>query len=264
MQAAADVEVAPPVRYVDPDAGVVILPFIDQRPISDHPGGPEGIVTEVAGLLRRLHATPTFATHGDHMDNLDRTLGYLERSGRVGPGLLARHREGFERLRAAYPWRPETFVSAHNDPNQFNLLYDGQRIWLIDWETASRNDPFIDLATAASHLAPTPELRDQLLESWAGRAIDDRDRARLAMMGWLVQLFAGTILLTIVVDPAVPTHTDLTPLAMDAFAAGIAAGELVAGRPDTTHAFAKIALGGFLDGVDGPDFRWAADALVEA
>ena len=66
---------------------------------------------------------------------------------------------GFERVRAAYPWQPDTFVSGHNDPNQFNVLYDGDRLWLIDWETAYRNDPYVDLATLCSALAPTPAPR---------------------------------------------------------------------------------------------------------
>lgn len=254
MQIAADAGVAPPIRFVDDAAGVVVLPFIEQRPLTDHPGGAEGAAAEVAGLLRRLHDAPTFAAHGDHLENLGRLVGFLGGSGRVGPGLLDRHREGFERIRAAYPWQPETFVSAHNDPNQFNLLYDGDRVWLIDWETASRNDPFIDLATACSHLAPTDELRDHVLGTYLGRPPGAVDRARLSIMGSLVQLFAGCILLTIVVDPTVLTHSDLTPLPLAEFGAAIERGDLVPGTPRATHAFAKIMLGSFLDTLATPAF----------
>jgi aminoglycoside phosphotransferase (APT) family kinase protein len=247
MQVAAEVGVAPPIRFVDAGAGVVVLPFIQQRPITDHPGGPAGAAEEVADLLARLHATDPFPAHGDHLENLGRVLGFLTATGRVSTGLLDRHREALERIRAAYPWDPSSFVSAHNDPNQFNLLYDGARIWLIDWETASRNDPFIDLATACSHLAPTDELRALVLRVGLRREPGPVDHARLALMGWLVQLFAGSLLLTIVVDPATPIHTDLTPMSWEEFGAGIAAGDLVAGTPGTTHAFAKLMLGSFVD-----------------
>ena len=231
MQIAAEAGVAPPIRFVDATAGAVVLPFVGQRPITDHPGGPAGVATDMADLLLRLHATPTFPPRGDHLENLGRLLDHLTASGRVAPGLLDRHREAFEQIRAAYPWHPETFVSAHNDPNQFNVLYDGDRLWLIDWETASRNDPFLDLATACTHVAPTDELRDLVLRTWLGHEPDDRDRAKLALMGALVQLFAGCILLTVVVDPNVDTHADLTAMSIADFQAGIASGELQIGHP---------------------------------
>jgi Ser/Thr protein kinase RdoA (MazF antagonist) len=262
MQVAVDAGVAPPIRFVDAAAGVVVLPFIDQRPITEHPGGPVGVATEMADLLARLHATPSFPARGDHLDNLDRLLGHLTTSGRVAPGLLDRHREVFDRIRAAYPWQPETFVSAHNDPNQFNVLYDGDRLWLIDWETAARNDPFVDLATACTHVAPTDELRDLVLHTSLGREPDDRDRAKLALMGWLVQLFAGTILLTVVIDPNVETHRDLTPISIAELQAGVARGELQMGTPSTTHAFAKIMLAAFADSATTPAFDRAIEAAT--
>ena len=60
MQAAAEVGVAPPIRFVDGDAGVLVMPFIEPRPLTDHPGGPAGAADEVAGMLARLHATEPF------------------------------------------------------------------------------------------------------------------------------------------------------------------------------------------------------------
>ena len=208
MQTAAEAGIAPPIRYVDAGAGVVIMPFVSQRPLTDFPGGPPAVASAVAALLARLHRTPTFPAHGDYMDNLARMLAYLERSGRVAPGLLDQHAAGFERIRAAYPWSPDSFVSAHNDPNQFNMLYDGDRLWLIDWETASRNDAFIDLATVSGYLAPTADLRDDVLRSGLGREPDPLARARLALMGWLTQLYAGCILLVVVIDPDTATHAE--------------------------------------------------------
>ncbi|HET6954576.1 MAG TPA: hypothetical protein VFI47_29700 [Acidimicrobiales bacterium] len=61
-----------------------------------------------------------------------------------------------------------------------------------------------------------------------------------------------------VVDPATTTHTDLTPLSMDEFRNAIERGDLRAGTPAATHAYAKIALAAFADGLSSPD---VADAL---
>ena len=264
MQIAADAEIAPPIRHLDADAGVVVLPFLPLRPLADFVGGPPALATAAADLLARLHETTPFAVHGDHLDNLDRMLRFRERSGRVAPGLLDVHVTAFERIRAAYLWRPDTFVSAHNDPNAFNLLYDGERLWLIDWETATRSDPFIDIATLASHLGTTPELRELVLRAAIRREPSPVDRARLTLMSRIVQLYAGSILLLIVVDPATPTHTDLTAMAVDQFRAAVASGELAPSTTATAHAYAKLVLNQFIEAIATPDFDEALHTAAPA
>jgi len=253
MRIAADAGIAPPVRLLDAEAGVVVMSFVTHRPLSDHPGGAPGAARDGARLLARLHETTLFPAYGDHFENLAKMLDFLERSGRVAPGLLDHHRAGFEQLRAAYPWQPDTFVSCHNDPNQQNLLFDGERLWLVDWETATRSDPFVDVATLAAHLAPTTELRHLLLSSWLGRPPDRLDQARLALMARVIQLYVGCVLLVIVADPATPTHTDLAAMRLDELHAAFARGDLVSGTAAGTIAFAKVMLQTFLDGLTAPD-----------
>ena len=261
MRIAADAGIAPPIRYVDAEAGVAVITWIDQRPLEAFAGGPAGLAASTGELLARLHHTTAFPARGDHLENLAGLLGHLETSGRVTPGLLEQHRQAFAELRAAYPWRPDEHVSAHNDPNQFNLLYDGDRLWLVDWETASRNDPMIDLATACSYLGPTPELRDRLLSAWLGRSPDELVRAKVVLAENLVRLFAGCVLLAIIDDPTSHTHTDLTAMTLGEFGDRIGRGELVPGTPATTLAYAKIALRAFLDAMRTPEVR-AAMAVV--
>lgn len=261
MQVAADAGIAPPIRYVDADAGVAVLRWIEQRPLSAFAGGPAALATATGELLARLHDTATFPAGRDHLENLAGLLGHLESSGRVAPGLLDRHRDAFDELRAAYPWRPHEHVSAHNDPNQFNLLYDGDRLWLVDWETAGRNDPMIDIATACSYLGQTPELRDRLLTAWLGRSPDEVVIAKVVLAENLVRLFAGCVLLAIVVDPANQTQTDLTAMTLAEFGDRIERGDLIAGQPTTTLSYAKIALHAFLVAMQTPEVR-AAMALV--
>jgi hypothetical protein len=73
-------------------------------------------------------------------------------------------------------------------------------------------------------------------------------------MGWLTQLYAGCILLVVVIDPDTATHADLTALSLEEFRIGIERGVLRPGTPTTTHAYAKIVLGSFLDGLATPEF----------
>lgn len=43
-------------------------------------------------------------------------------------------------------------VLSHNDVNPTNLVYDGERLLLVDWNTAAPNDPLYDLAAIAVFL----------------------------------------------------------------------------------------------------------------
>ena len=154
LQTAAAAGIAPAVHVADPDAGIVVMDFIDQRPITEHPGGPVGVLRELGELVARLQATSVFPPLVDNFAVvLAQMLAMIEGAGVFAPGVLAPVHDGFERIRAAYPWHRDAQVSSHNDVNPFNVLFDGDRLWLIDWEIAFRNDPFADIACVANNFA---------------------------------------------------------------------------------------------------------------
>ena len=55
-----DAGIAPAVHVADPDAGIVVMDFIHQRPITEHPGGPVGVLRELGEHVARLQATTSF------------------------------------------------------------------------------------------------------------------------------------------------------------------------------------------------------------
>jgi thiamine kinase-like enzyme len=63
---------------------------------------------------------------------------------------------------------PVTIVFGHNDLLAANLIDDGQRLWLIDWDYAGFNSPLFDLANLASNNEFTPQLETHLLGSYFG------------------------------------------------------------------------------------------------
>jgi thiamine kinase-like enzyme len=63
-------------------------------------------------------------------------------------------------------------VYGHNDLLPGNLIDDGFRLWLIDWDYAGFNSPLFDLANLCSNneVAASDELK--LLESYFGHVVD--------------------------------------------------------------------------------------------
>lgn len=68
----------------------------------------------------------------------------------------------------------------HNDLLTANLLAEGDRLLLIDWEYAGMGDPFFDLGNLAAHHDFGPAEGDALLAGWLGCEPDAAARERLA------------------------------------------------------------------------------------
>jgi aminoglycoside phosphotransferase (APT) family kinase protein len=255
MVAAAAAGAAPPVHCCDPATGLTIMDFVTGRPLAEHPGGPVGTVRALGALLAKLRATPPFPMVGDYSETIGAMLAELSKSSFFAPGQLDRHAEGFARIWAALPWDASSLVSCHNDPNPRNILFDGERVWLIDWELACRNDPLVDIAILTTELAETPDLEDTLLQATFGLTPNSRLRARLHVIRLLTRLFYGCIVL----DSLVGTLRSAPDIGLAAsspasFRTAIAQGRLASGSPEVAYAFGKMSLAAFIDGVAAPGF----------
>jgi thiamine kinase-like enzyme len=67
---------------------------------------------------------------------------------------------------------PIDLVFGHNDLLPANLIDDGDRIWLIDWDYAGWNSPLFDLANLASNAELDPDSERLVLETYYGRPAD--------------------------------------------------------------------------------------------
>lgn len=259
MQAAADAGVAPPLHHVDDEAGVALMDFLPRRALTEYPGGPAGLAAALGDLAGRLQATPTFPFLADYPDLIGRLLAVVR--GRFAHDLLQPHAEGFERIREAYPWDPTALVSGHNDPNASNIVFDGERLWLIDWETAYRNDPLVDVAILANNHAATPDLEATLLQAWLGRAPDRLLLARLALMRQLTNLYYAALIFTVTTPAGGELYASLEAPDPDAFRAAAEAGRLSSMGPNAITTLGLVYLNAFQAGIATPAFR---DALAVA
>lgn len=68
---------------------------------------------------------------------------------------------------------PLPLVFGHNDLLPTNVLEDGRRLWLIDWEYGGFNSPMFDLAGIAANGSFERSQEMQLLEAYFERTPDD-------------------------------------------------------------------------------------------
>ncbi|MFO0952449.1 MAG: phosphotransferase [Isosphaeraceae bacterium] len=76
---------------------------------------------------------------------------------------------------------PYVPVLCHNDLLPSNVLDDGERVWLVDWEYAGIGHPLFDLAGISANCALTPDAEAEFLLAYRGR-LDPRDLAELRIL----------------------------------------------------------------------------------
>lgn len=130
-------------------------------------------------------------------------------------------------------------VLSHNDLNPGNVLWDGTRAWLVDWEVTGLSHPFYDLAVLAVFLQMDDTSAHGLLAMQEQRPIDDDERATFATLRRLAALLCGLTFLSLVPDlgvlpAAAPTLAE--------FYAALRAGQLDLQAPSGQGAFAVALL----------------------
>jgi aminoglycoside phosphotransferase (APT) family kinase protein len=253
MRIAAEAGIAPQIRYLDEGARIVVIDFIAQQPLHSYPGGPEALARALGALLARVQATPVFPHFVNYPDIVARLFAHVRRTGIFVDGVLDPHVLRLERLREAYNAGLTGLVSSHNDSIPSNILFDGERLWMIDWESAYRNDSLVDVAIVLDSLARSKELADVLLRAWLGRRPDEDLRVRLEAVRALTRLYyAGVVLSASAAASWISEDTDLSAPTIAEFQQAIRVGRLKPGTPETKHIMGKMFLKSFLSGGEPP------------
>ena len=249
MRIASEAGIAPRVHYMDEHARVAVMDFIETQPLASYPGGPAGLADALGKLLARLQATEPFPSFVIYPDIVARLWAHVCRTGLFAPGVLDAATERLAHIRKMYVWDPTHAVSSHNDVLPRNILFDGRRLWLIDWESAYRNDPLVDVAMALDNFAPSPELETVLLKAWLDGERDEKVSAGLAPARALTRLYYAGVLFSAAaaVNRSEP-DTDISALTLDEFTRAIRSGRLKPDTFETSHALGKMYLASFLSG----------------
>ncbi|HZL55682.1 MAG TPA: phosphotransferase [Bryobacteraceae bacterium] len=202
MRAAADAGLAPRVRYACADDRISITDFVETVPLPA-----QDALARIPAALRTLHALPPFPgapfnTTCTFLLNKGPALdGFLQtfRASGILPEnetgeLLARYRQ----VAAVYSRLDSDLAPGHNDlfkPD--NMLFDGKRLWLVDWEAAFENDRYADLAVVANMIVTSESEESIYLREYFGEPPDEYRRARFHLMRQLAHMFYAMAFLTL-------------------------------------------------------------------
>jgi thiamine kinase-like enzyme len=211
MELAAQAGIAPRIWYKSIEDRVLISDFVEPKPL------PEDMASLMPSVLRTLHSLPGFPKGMyNYLDAMDGFVKQFQAANILPASAVDDLFGQYAEIWKVYPRGEDELVASHNDLKPQNMIYDGERLWLIDWEAAFLNDRYVDLAVVANFFVRDEAQEKAYLECYFGAPTSEVQQARFYLMSILLHLFYAALLLVmasrsgIAVDPdrAVPDFRD--------------------------------------------------------
>jgi len=161
--------------------GYLVTRFIVGRPVTTEDVHRPVMLRRLGDTLRAIHDGP--AIPGRFMPfRIAETYWSLARDRGVSiPSDYDRAADVARRIERALASDPIDLRPCHNDLLNSNLIDDGSRIRVIDWEYAGMGDPYFDLGNVSVNHDLTPE-EDAILLAAHDGTVRQRRLARLTLM----------------------------------------------------------------------------------
>ncbi|HWH94635.1 MAG TPA: choline kinase family protein [Baekduia sp.] len=183
-QAAAELGIAPAVLASLPEHGCMVTAFVDAAPIAEQALREPPALPEVARALRAFHERAPSLPARFEVSQLARDYLALARDrGAELPPAAWDAAALAKRIAAAVAGHPEhASVPCHDDLLAANILSDGRRVWLVDWEYAGMGDRYFDLGNLSINNGFTDADDRALLEAYWNAPCTPRRFAALRVM----------------------------------------------------------------------------------
>ncbi len=182
---------APVVEY-RPQDRLLVIGYIEGRTFGPADVAATENIPRIADACRRLHQGARF---GNDFDMFDVQRGYLSVARSRGFKIPAGYDDLLPQLAAAekaLAVRAEDTVPCNNDLLPANLIDDGERVWLIDYELSGNNDACFELGNIAAEAQLPPEALTELVTAYYGRPRRSKI-ARAWLLGGLVGMYGWTL-----------------------------------------------------------------------
>ena len=171
------------VAWMPGDPCCLVTAFVPGLPLTAEQVREPEVLAGLARMLRRIHAGPALSTSFPTFTLAQGYAATARERGGVVPE--ADHRlalELSERIGGALRGPEHEPVPCHNDLLCANVLRDGERLALLDWEYAGMNDRFFDLGNLAVNNGLDERDEELLLAAYFDQPATDARLAALRLM----------------------------------------------------------------------------------
>jgi thiamine kinase-like enzyme len=179
--------ISPKVHFADAERGIVLMDYIEAKPRLE--ASSESIL-KFAKIIRKLHEEnlfPGWKSVIAIIDEISQALPEEYRQKDIIRTCLQEVRKMENIL-----FDESDIRSCHGDLNPANILFDGDRYFLVDWQAASPQSFYFDLAYSATWFYFYDEaLCALLLTSYFGREATEEEKKKYYLMRVFTNVYLG-------------------------------------------------------------------------
>jgi aminoglycoside phosphotransferase (APT) family kinase protein len=256
MRLASEAAIAPAIRYANVDDRLLITDFVAAKPYPVDPA------PQIARMIRAVHALPDFPMAIKYFDVLDGFIRRFQAARLIPESATAELFRLYAKMAQVYP-REDDLVASHNDLKPQNILFDGTRFWLVDWEAAFLSDRFTDLAVAANFFVFDYQAEEAYLQAYFSAPATPLQRARFFLMRQAVSVFYGTCFMPLGAKTVNPAEVSEELPDWQSFHRGLTLNEIDVADDRVKIQYARLHFNRALENMQSPRFEESL-ALVAA
>jgi thiamine kinase-like enzyme len=168
------------IAFLRPE-GILVTRFIEGTPVADLDIHAPAVVERVADSIRRFHDGPAIPGLFVPLRVVEAYRALARDNGVAIPPEYSVASAIARRIELALVLRPIELRPCHNDFLPGNLIDDGARIRVVDWEYAGMGDPFFDLGNFSVNNDLTADEDELFLRAYDGVDPKPERLARLVL-----------------------------------------------------------------------------------
>lgn len=236
--------IGPRVYLADAERGILLMAFLAGVPLASVGMGRPEQVEKLGRFIRRLHDGQVFPGREPIHHRINQITPTLPTTWQEDP-LIHQALQHLPQLVQDLD-DPADLRPSHTDLNPNNLMYANDRFWLVDWEGASQQSLYFDLASCGNFFYyDYPALETHLLSAYFQRPPTSEETHKYYHMRRFVAVYYGCMFLYI---SRMMGATQLPDYALDTLPTysemmhKVAAGEANLGNPQTQQKLGLIYL----------------------
>ena len=192
MSLANKLQLTPKVHYADEKTGVLIMDYVQDTHLTTqivkYPTSCKKLHADLADQLRTLHSGPNFSEYTNIFVDVLKTAKATKAE--CMPPIACHVVKVVTDLEGVLE-KYRTSVPSHKELNSNNVLFDGKKIYFIDWESSANSDRFVDLAITSNFFIFDDAQEQLFLKRYFSRSPTEKEQAQLVLMKVVCLAFYG-------------------------------------------------------------------------